>query len=139
MRLHVAAQRDLDAWRNAVEGTGIADDGRDVARELAAGANADRALPNGSRPLHAAARSGNRLLGEALLEAGASVDACNDAGETPLLVAARAGNNDFVRMLVEHNAGVNTADNLQHTALYYAGERGFTEIVELLLAAGAEG
>ena len=87
----------------------------------------------------AAARSGNRFLGEALLEAGASVDACNDAGETPLLVAARAGNNDFVRMLVEHNAGVNTADNLQHTALYYAGERGFTEIVELLLAAGAEG
>ena len=111
----------------------------DASRLLDAGADASRALPNGTTPLHWAAQAGNRFLVEALLGAGAAVDARNGVGETALLVAARAGNNEVVRQLVEHHAKVNAADNLQHTALYYAGERGFTEIVELLLTAGAEG
>ena len=89
-------------------------------------------------PIHYAAISGNRFIGEALLKAKAAVDAQNDNGETPLILAAKEGHNDFVSVLLEFHANVSISDNLQHTALYYAGERGFNEIVEKLLENGAE-
>ena len=82
---------------------------------------------SGNAPIHYAAISGNRFIGEALLKAKAAVDAQNDNGETPLILAAKEGHNDFVSVLLEFHANVSISDNLQHTALYYAGERGFNE------------
>lgn len=106
---------------------------------LDAGADANRALLDGSAPLHFAAQSGNKFIGQALIKSKAQVDAQNSSGESPLIIASKEGNNEFVSVLIEAHANVNLADNLQHTALHYASERGYNEIVELLLGEGAEG
>lgn len=56
---------------------------------IEAGADVNKALLNGTAPLHFAARSGNKFIGRALLEAQAEKDAQNENGETPLIMAAQ--------------------------------------------------
>lgn len=62
---------------------------------LGTGADPGKAMLSGNAPIHYAAISGNRFIGEALLKAKAAVDAQNDNGETPLILAAKEGHNDF--------------------------------------------
>eukprot|EP00928_Gymnodinium_smaydae_P098028 TRINITY_DN9016_c0_g6_i1.p1 TRINITY_DN9016_c0_g6~~TRINITY_DN9016_c0_g6_i1.p1 ORF type:complete len:412 (+),score=119.18 TRINITY_DN9016_c0_g6_i1:171-1406(+) len=56
-------------------------------------------------PLHIAARHGNGVVCERLLEHGASIDGTNAEGQTPLVVAAAAGHNEVCEALLDRGAG----------------------------------
>ena len=89
-------------------------------------------------PLHQRARSGERLLLEALLADGAPVDPRSPCGWTPLLDAAWACHAGCVDALLEAGAdrAALSVDGLG--AMSLAAGRGHTRVVQLLLAAGAD-
>jgi ankyrin repeat protein len=99
--------------------------------------------------LCSAARAGNELLVEALLERGAPVDALdvNAAGmlsaqavetDSPLQAAARRGDVTVVRMLLAHRPWVDHRCCDSPAALGLASEAGHIAVVSLLLESGAD-
>jgi ankyrin repeat protein len=75
---------------------------------LAAGANVNDALPDGTSALVLAAHSDNGAVAKALLEKGADPNACG-SGYTALHAAILRGDIDLVRALLERRANPNTA------------------------------
>lgn len=107
---------------------------------LAAGADANAACKQGSRPLHWAARSSPGCV-RALLEAGADPSQlCNDGsvgGWTALMLSAGSGQAKSVALLLGAGAAVDAARGDGVTALMLAAGCGSEECVGHLLASGA--
>lgn len=107
---------------------------------LAAGADANAACKQGSRPLHWAARSSPGCV-RALLEHGADPSQlCNDGsvgGWTPLMLSAGSGQAKSVALLLGAGAAVDAARGDGVTALMLAAGSGCHECVGHLLVAGA--
>jgi truncated hemoglobin YjbI len=91
----------------------------DVARVLlAAGATVDIASgPTQGTALHQAARWGNVLVAQALLDHGATIDARDAKGQTPLRRAVNCRQPEIVRLLVRHGADPRKADRRGVTPL----------------------
>ena len=85
---------------------------------LAAGATADVASgPTRGTPLHQAARRGNALVAQALLDHGATIEARDAKRETPLRRAVNCRQIEFVRFLSRHGADPHAADRRGVTPL----------------------
>jgi len=110
-----------------------------VARLLAAGADANTALPGGETALMTAARSGSVEAVRALLGKGADVKARESKyGQTALHWAAAEGHADVIGELVKAGAVVEDRLDSGYTPLLFAVREGRIAAVKALLKVGAE-
>ena len=94
--------------------------------------------PDGSTPLHWAARADDVEIVKALVRAGANVNASNRYGVTPLNLAATSGSAAIAAALLDAGADANGSLPEGETALMTAARTGNPAVVELLLKHGAE-
>ena len=94
----------------------------EVARLLAAGANANARDDNGWSPLHFAAQSNSADITNALLGAGAKIDVRDSYGNTPLSTAvfSSAGNGAVIKLLRDAGADPYVANDSGVTPLSLA-------------------
>lgn len=123
----------------AVELVDLAEQGQvDALRQqLAAGADVNTRLNDGSTALHWAVLRDQQEVVVALLEAGADPVALNRNGVSPLFLAVQNGNVGIVSSLLEAGADPNTLSETGETILMTAASTGKPEVVALLLEAGA--
>lgn len=88
-----------------------------------------------SGPLHDAARNGDTVELQALLDSGLDVDTVEMV--TPLLMAALSDQEEAVRLLLARGADPDIESTAMGTALHAASQRGFVDIVRILVDAGA--
>jgi len=84
--------------------------------DLAAGYDIDAPEPEGTTPLHIAARRQKVEFAKALLDKGVGVDLINVWGNTPLWVAVMerrriSPDGSMIRLLLEHGADPNRSEN----------------------------
>lgn len=90
---------------------------------LGTGADPGKAMLSGNAPIHYAAISGNRFIGEALLKAKAAVDAQNDNGKPRLFLQPRRATTilcpsclNFTRMLASQTTSSTPPCTMQESA-----------------------
>jgi ankyrin repeat protein len=88
-------------------------------------------------PMHAAARGGSVVIGQALLDRGVSVDTKNMYGITPLHIAAENGRLAFAEFLVRNGASLDETSVMGMTAFHFARENGHDSVATRLQALGA--
>jgi len=88
--------------------------------------------------LFVAARNGDSIKVQTLLEKGANPKAEDDDGWTPLHWAAYRGHVEIVKLLLERGANPNAKNNNGWTPLHIAAHEGHVEIVKILLERGAD-
>ncbi len=138
------------AARAAEPATGLFDavarkDAAGIRAALAAGADVNGTLPDGSAPasragmtaLMVACFEGSEACVAALLDAGARTDARAADGRTALIFAAGWGGAACVQRLLAAGAATDARAADGMTALMFAAARGDVESVRALLAAGA--
>ena len=111
-----------------------------VEKLIAAGADVNLSMVDGSTPLYIASQMGHYNIVEKLIDAGADMNkAKTDIGTTPIYVASKNGRINVVEKLIASGADINKArtDN-GTTPIYIASQKGHTKIVEKLIAAGAD-
>jgi uncharacterized protein len=89
--------------------------------------------PDGTTPLHYAARTGDLATVQSLLRSGAKADAENRYGVTPLSLAVEECNLDVVNALIAAGANVNHALPEGETILMTAARTGNVEVLRALL------
>jgi ankyrin repeat protein len=102
-----------------------------------AGADINARNDKGSTALNLAARDGNEVLVELLLDARAKVNTPLDGSHSAMMPAA-GESEEGVRMLADVRADVNSQDDSGNSALIVAAEGDHIETVRLLLDAGAD-
>jgi len=85
-----------------------------------------------------AAKRGDLVQVNSLLEKGAVVDGKDEVGMTALMVVAEAGHVEVVKLLVEKGADVNARAVDDWTVLMSAVKSGRLEIAKLLIENGAD-
>jgi uncharacterized protein len=93
--------------------------------------------PDGTTPLHWAARQDDLKTADALIRAGADVNAANRYGVTPINLAATNGSAAMIRKLLDAGVDPNSANPGGETALMTAARIGKIDAVTLLLDRGA--
>jgi uncharacterized protein len=93
--------------------------------------------PDGTTPLHWAARHDDLKAAGALIKAGADVKAANRYGVTPMSLAALNGSAAMIRLLLDSGADPNTTNPGGETALMTTARVGKVDAVKLLLDRGA--
>ena len=125
-----AAELENSQWQDSIGNE--QNQGRKVAKLMRRG----RVEGHVWYPLIWAARDGNNVLVEAMLERGADIDQHetdkHDAGYTPLIVATIKGHPRTVELLLERGAATELFDNHKRTAAMHAEARGFAQIQTLL-------
>jgi len=114
-----------------------AGDSKAALAQIQAGADVNRAQPDGTTPLMWAVYRTDYDVADALLAKKASVNTVNEFGATPLTEAARASNARLVKMLLDAGAKVDSANPDGETALMMAISGGDVSVVQLLVNAGA--
>lgn len=104
---------------------------------LAAGAEVNGRLADGSTALHWAVLHDQHEAVAALLDAGADPAATNRNGITPLFLAVQNGSPQVVSALLQAGADPNALAESGETMLMAAASTGKPEVVSLLLQAGA--
>ena len=93
---------------------------------------------NGNSPLHLAARNGNSLTVQALLQAGESIDTCYEPfNYTALHEAAMSGHSNVIEVMLDHKANIEAGDTTRWTALHWAASEGHVDAVRMLCQRGA--
>jgi len=105
--------------------------------QIRAGADVNRAQPDGTSPLIWAVDRTEYEIAEALIAKKANVNAKNEFGVTPLTVAARQSNARLVKLLLDAGAKVDSANPDGETALMMAISGGDVSVVQMLVNAGA--
>ncbi|MEM1402727.1 MAG: ankyrin repeat domain-containing protein [Pseudomonadota bacterium] len=105
---------------------------------LDAGADADRATPDGITPMALCAGYADSLSLSLLADQGAAVNRIDDRGQTPLMHAAAAGGAENVRWLIEKGADLNAATQSGFSALLFGIKSGDADTATLLIDAGAD-
>ncbi len=100
-------------------------------------AHVGAADPDGTTPLHWAARHDDLAAADALIKAGADVKAMNRYGVTPIALAATNGSAAMIRKLLDAGVDPNSANPGGETALMTAAHTGKLDAVKLLLDRGA--
>ena len=95
-------------------------------------------LSRNPNALPQAARVGNIVAVQGLLDAGANINQADNDSYPPLHEAARHGHAEVVRLLLAAGAQVNQASTYGPTPLGVAACNGHAEVVRLLLAEGAQ-
>lgn len=137
------------SWAWSVAGLGAADSTRLIDAIKSGNRSAIRVLakqaqlvnvrePDGTTPLHWAARADDLETVRLLLGAGADAQAANRYGVTPLALAAVNGNPAVISALIEAGADVNAALPEGETVLMTASRTGKPEALALLLDRGAD-
>jgi hypothetical protein len=107
---------------------------------IAAGANVDKAMTDGSTPLIIASSTGHLASSagvvKELIDAGGDVDKAMPDGRTPLLIASFLGHVQIVQALIAAGGEVDKAMTDGRTPLYLASSAGHLEVVSWLIAAG---
>ena len=129
------ARRSPKKLHEAIE----ADDERNLARLLAAGAEVD-SVYQGLTPLHRAVASGNGRIVSALLrrQADGGVKSGDSRGYTPLHLAAERGRVDLAQLLVRGGTHVDVRASDGDTPLFAAALAGEEAMVRWLGDQGAE-
>ncbi len=105
--------------------------------QIQAGADVNRAQPDGTSPLIWAVDRTEYEIAQALIAKKADVNATNEFGVSPLTAAARQANARLIKMLLDAGAKVDSANPDGETALMMAIGGGDLSAVELLVNAGA--
>jgi ankyrin repeat protein len=105
--------------------------------QIQAGADVNRAQPDGTSPLMWAIERSEYEIAEALLAKKSNVNVTNEFGVSPLTIAARQSNARFVKMLLDAGVKVDTANPDGETALMMAITGGDVSVVQMLVNAGA--
>ena len=105
--------------------------------QIQAGADVNRAQPDGTSPLIWAVDRTEYEIAEALIAKKADVNATNEFGATPLTDAARQSDARLVKMLLDAGAKVDSRNPDGETALMMAIKGGDLSIVQMLVNAGA--
>ncbi|MFI5106760.1 MAG: ankyrin repeat domain-containing protein, partial [Terriglobales bacterium] len=105
--------------------------------QIQAGADVNRAQPDGTSPLIWAVDRTEYEIAQALIAKKADVNAVNEFGVTPLTSAARQSNARLVKMLLDAGAKVDSANPDGETALMMAISGGDVSVVQMLINAGA--
>ncbi len=105
--------------------------------QIKAGADVNRAQPDGTSPLIWAVDRTEYEIAEALIAKKADVNATNEFGAMPLTDAARQSNARLVKMLLDAGAKVDSRNPDGETALMMAIKGGDLSIVQMLVSAGA--
>lgn len=105
--------------------------------QIQAGADVNRAQPDGTSPLIWAVDRSEEAIAAALIAKKADVNATNEFGVAPLTLAARQSNGRLVKMLLDAGAKVDSANPDGETALMMAISGGDLSIVQMLVNAGA--
>jgi ankyrin repeat protein len=100
-------------------------------------ADARVADPDGTTPLHWAARHDDLKAADALIKSGADVNAATSYGVTPINLAATNGSAAMIRKLLDAGVDPNSANPGGETALMTAARTGKMDAVTLLLYRGA--
>lgn len=136
----LAAAFAVQGWgADARLATAIKDDNRKAVESLiAAKADVNAPLPDGSTPLAWAAYKDDEAIVDLLLAAGAKAATADDYGETPLTLACVNGNPRIAARLLKAGADPNAGRWNGETALMLASRSGNAELARLLIAAGAK-
>ena len=102
-----------------------------------AGANKDRATPQGGRALSLAS-AGHLEVVRLLCEAGADKEKAGKDGVTALILASGENHLEVAQLLCEAGADKDKADDSGDIALMHASTEGRMEVVRLLCEAGAD-
>ncbi len=94
--------------------------------------------PDGTTPLHYAARTGDIATVQSLLKSGAKADAANRYGVTPLVLAVEGGNVPVMQALIAGGADVNHALPEGETILMTAARTGNVAVLQALLKRDAQ-
>ncbi len=105
--------------------------------QIQAGADVNRAQPDGTTPLIWAVDRTEYEIAEALIAKKANPNAVNEFGITPLNSATRQSNQRLVKMLLDAGAKVDSANPDGETALMEAISGGDLSLVQTLVNAGA--
>jgi ankyrin repeat protein len=105
--------------------------------QIQAGADINRAQPDGTTPLMWAVYRTDYEVAQALLAKKANVNTTNEFGATPLTEAARQADARLVKMLLDGGAKVDSANPDGETALMMTITAGDLPLVQMLVAAGA--
>ncbi len=114
-----------------------AGDSKAALQQIQAGADVNRAQPDGTTPLMWAVYRTDYDVAEALIAKKASVNTVNEFGATPLTEAARQSDARLVKMVLDAGAKVDSANPDGETALMMAISGGDVSVVQLLVNAGA--
>ena len=88
--------------------------------------------------LFEAAKNGDVVTAQMLLEKGANPNASDEEGKTALLWAATSGSVTLLKALLAKGADAGLKDNRDYTPLMAAAEHGTAAAITLLLAGGAD-
>lgn len=105
---------------------------------IAAHADVNAALPDGSTALAWAAYEDDAEAVDLLLKAGAKAATADQYGETPLTLACANGNSGIAGKLLEAGADANAARWNGETPLMLAARAGNPEVLRLLIGHGAK-
>jgi ankyrin repeat protein/L-ascorbate metabolism protein UlaG (beta-lactamase superfamily) len=93
--------------------------------------------PDGSTPLHVAARTGNIEIAKYLLGAGADLRAGDNENSNVLHLAAVGGRRDMIDLVLARGIDVNSADDNGMTAILFAVGYNHADLVPYLVSKGA--
>lgn len=125
--------RGATALRLAAQGG----DGDSARALIKAGAQVEKAMPDGVTPLLAACRAGNLDYAQVLLDAGADPRAVTAGGFTALHLAAMADNEDLVQRLLARGAAIDARTKTETSPLEAALLAGCARAARLLASHGA--
>lgn len=91
----------------------------------------------GESALLIAAKSGNTVNCQSIIDHGANIDVLDKNGQTGLILAAKNAHEDTCLTLIDNGADINKVDNNGRTVLMMAAENGMAEICERLIFEGA--
>lgn len=106
-------------------------------QQIQAGADVNRAQPDGTTPLMWAVYRTDYEVAQALLAKKANPNTANEFGATPLTEAARQSDERLVKLLLDAGAKVDSANPDGETALMVAISGGNVAVVQMLIDAGA--
>ena len=105
---------------------------------IAAHADVNQALEDGTTPLHWAAHNDDLELAQHLIKAGANVRKANDYGATPMSEAAERADAALITLLLSAGADVESPNPQGQTALMTVARAGKVDAAKVLLSHGAK-